>query len=804
MAASPQRMRQELEQMSLEGLALLRWRMAWRHQARTKQLAPEDHSWNFFGIQSGRGWGKTKSAANWLGIQACLDAGSYNFVVAPTHEDLMKYCFNGPTGLLNVIPRSLVLDWKISPYPILTVWTGGIPAVIMGFSAEKPNRLRGPQCLIGDTRITLADGSTCHIDAVRVGAWVQTTHGAHRVTAAWMSNPDAELWQLTTVQGRVIRGTMNHLIRVPNNGWVELWRLKKGMSLFTEEKFSVVNQMVISNGSNGWVQDLSVNESVYTCIGRFIEMSKDPLCLVTSFITWIATKRTTIPAILRRFRKLSTVGTMRGEKNKAPSNVASTWRDCTSVGNKLLGALSLVSGAIANSKAALGAIPESFVARSAATDSVPTLSNLRLENASNAAAATSPVKVFNHSATSDAGADIAQELSIGPIADTDVVLNVEKLPMRAPVYDLEIEEAHEFFANGILVHNCHRAWCDEVAAWRYPEEAWANLEFGLRLGTHPQIFWTGTPKPRPFIRQLVKLPKSVIVNGSTYENRANLADATFSNIAKYEGTVIGRQEIHGELIDPEEAGFVKRSQWKLWPAKRPLPKFRFILMSFDTAFTERNFDQKTQRTDPTACSVWGLFSHNGTDCVMLLDCWDEHLSFPQLIKRVKLERSYTYGDRDEPVLRPAIVPREQRPAHQGRPPDLMLVEDKGSGISLRQQLAQENIFMHAYNPGDMDKLSRLHAVSPMFPNGRVWAVESNTVPGQPRTWADPLITQVCSYVGEGSLDHDDLLDTATQALLYFMHKFNFTFTVHIDPHAVTKINLDKLKRASRKNPYDGG
>jgi len=92
------------------------------------------------------------------------------------------------------------------------------------------------------------------------------------------------------------------------------------------------------------------------------------------------------------------------------------------------------------------------------------------------------------------------------------------------------------------------AWCDELAAWRYPE-AWDMLMFGLRLGTNPQCIITTTPKPRKLIRKILEDDSAVIIRGSTYENRSNLAPAFFSQIVKtYEGTTLGRQELHGEVL----------------------------------------------------------------------------------------------------------------------------------------------------------------------------------------------------------------------------------------------------------------
>jgi phage terminase large subunit-like protein len=503
----PRELRDKLSRFSDEDLELLGARLRWKALARAKQLPPDDNKWDFFGIKSGRGFGKTVSGARWIADMAATDPGSYNFVIAPTHEDLIKTCFYGPTGLHGayedkagligppgkqypVLPRKLIKHSTKSP-PEITLYND---AKILGFSADVPERLRGPQC--------------------------------------------------------------------------------------------------------------------------------------------------------------------------------------------------------------------------------------------------------------------------------------------------------------------HRGWLDEVASWRYAEKAFDNFIFGLRLGKHPQVFWTGTPKPKPFIKMLMALKNSITISGSTYENAENLSDIFYENIAKYEGTRIGRQEIYGEVIDPEEAGFVKRSDWRLWPAKKPLPKFRFVVMSLDTAFTEETWNKKEQTGDPTACTVWGLFEYERRDHIMLLDAWEEYLGFPDLVRKVKHERTFTYGDTEEPLLRPALISRAQRPSHQGRTIDLLLIEDTGSGKSLVQQLATEGILAERF-PTDMDKLSKLHGASPLFPHGRVWAVESLKRPSQPRDWAEPVINQFCTYVGEGSLEHDDLLDTGTQALLLFMRKFNIRLTVRADPIKAVVAAAERLKQRKRSNPYDG-
>jgi len=360
----------------------------------------------------------------------------------------------------------------------------------------------------------------------------------------------------------------------------------------------------------------------------------------------------------------------------------------------------------------------------------------------------------------------------------------------------------------------HAAWCDEIASWKYPQDAWDNLWFGLRLGENPQVMWTGTPKPTPFMRRLVDDPNSVTTVGSTYENRENLTKSFFQNVAKYEGTKVGRQELWGEMLDPEEEGIVKRSWWRLWPDKKPLPKFEVIIMSLDTAMSERQHDKKKQSNDPSAASVWGMFSikvkgmKHPQKHVMLLDCWEEWLGFPDLVKRVKRERRLTYGDSDEPMLRPTGVRGKQRARHQGKKIDIILIETKASGLSLMQSLASEDIFTQGYNPGKADKLTRLHLTSPMWAHRRVWAIESDSTKGEPKTYMNPLITQVCSYIGEGSIERDDLLDTSTQAMRVFMDKYIGPLTIKRDPleekRQRARKAADKAKKKLKgRNPYDG-
>lgn len=104
----------------------------------------------------------------------------------------------------------------------------------------------------------------------------------------------------------------------------------------------------------------------------------------------------------------------------------------------------------------------------------------------------------------------------------------------------------------------YKIWADEVAAWRYAE-AWEQTMFGLRLGNNPQGIVTTTPKPTKLFLELLKDPRNIVTTGTTYENRANLAEGFFNYvISKYEGTRLGRQELNAEVLTDMPGALWKR------------------------------------------------------------------------------------------------------------------------------------------------------------------------------------------------------------------------------------------------------
>lgn len=132
----------------------------------------------------------------------------------------------------------------------------------------------------------------------------------------------------------------------------------------------------------------------------------------------------------------------------------------------------------------------------------------------------------------------------------------------------------------------HGAWCDELAAWRYPE-TWDQLQFGMRLGSHPRTVVTTTPRNVPIIRTLSKRTDGTVqvVRGSTFDNSKNLAPQALIELqARYAGTRLGRQELYGELLEDSEGALWTRALIEEARVEKSPPCYR-IVVAIDPAVT---------------------------------------------------------------------------------------------------------------------------------------------------------------------------------------------------------------------------
>lgn len=224
---------------------------------------------------------------------------------------------------------------------------------------------------------------------------------------------------------------------------------------------------------------------------------------------------------------------------------------------------------------------------------------------------------------------------------------------------------------------------------------------------------------------------------------------------------------------PGEGGIIKTKYIKLWPAEAKLPIFDFILQSYDGAFTEET------QNDPTGMLALGVFEHKGINKVMLLDAWEERLEYPELRKKAKEEYKSFYGEEDG--------------GQHGV--DCCLIENKGVGTSLRQDLNRSGLPARLYNPGKASKEMRAHRIAPLVEAGLLYVMESPNNPGKPVTWSDWAFKEWRLFPNAA---HDEAVDCLTQAMIYLQDAGFISIDVEDDDDG-----LEEWERRGKKviNPY---
>lgn len=140
----------------------------------------------------------------------------------------------------------------------------------------------------------------------------------------------------------------------------------------------------------------------------------------------------------------------------------------------------------------------------------------------------------------------------------------------------------------------HFAWVDELAKFEYMQEAWDQLQFGLRLGIHPQVLVTTTPRPLPLIKKLVADPDTIVTRGSTLDNTANLASNTVKQLYdRYGGTRLGRQELEGEILGDIPGALWKRGDIDEARKKEAPADLEQVLVAVDPATSAEEGSDET-------------------------------------------------------------------------------------------------------------------------------------------------------------------------------------------------------------------
>nr|QSE37339.1 MAG: terminase large subunit [Caudoviricetes sp.] len=182
------------------------------------------------------------------------------------------------------------------------------------------------------------------------------------------------------------------------------------------------------------------------------------------------------------------------------------------------------------------------------------------------------------------------------------------------------------------------AWCDELAAWNRDRDTWDMLQFCLRLGKHPQVCVTTTPKPTKLVRDILKNPKTTVTYGSTFDNSANLASTYLDAVkSQYEGTRLGRQELYAEILDEASGALWNRQTLSQCEVEVDDPvafaeTLARVVVSVDPAVSSNS------ESDMTGIVVAGI-DINGV-CYILQDATDRYTPEGWAAKAIELYHLY--------------------------------------------------------------------------------------------------------------------------------------------------------------------
>ncbi len=272
------------------------------------------------------------------------------------------------------------------------------------------------------------------------------------------------------------------------------------------------------------------------------------------------------------------------------------------------------------------------------------------------------------------------------------------------VFDVEIARTENFIANGVVSHNTR--WSKKDLTGQVLKAATQRSGEEWEVIEFPAILPSGKSLWPEFWRiEELEALRQELPNGKW--------------MAQYQ-----------QQPTSDVSAIIKREWWKVWEKDDP-PFCSYLIQSWDTAFL------KSERADYSACTTWGIFEHpddtgKNQSNIILLNAFKKRMEFPELKETANEE--YKYWN-----------------------PDSLIVEAKAAGSPLIFELRAMGIPVQEFTPSKgNDKIARLNAVADMFASGRVWVPSTH--------WAEELVEEVASFP---SGEHDDLVDSMTQALLRY-------------------------------------
>ena len=316
-------------------------------------------------------------------------------------------------------------------------------------------------CLVAGTMITVRGGDK-PIEQLTPGDVVLTRGGWRVVQAAGLTLRMARIYRVRTADGREICGTDNHPVFTEQRGFVPLCALRYGDILSTNHNAGEGGRQwaALSSSTAGGIGSLiaTIAQVGYTCIGRFgavfTETSRQDITFTTSTetrqttalktLSWWQRMRICLTTGISRTRGLVTVPTLPlGISRRQVTNGTGSMPlkfGARAHARRFARCVTTAALSLRQLICALANTPFALTSASQHTAGVATLTML-----------SGPVSCVTQRSW-QTGTPTLPHVR----ASAAVVIGVTDAG-RADVYNLTVDGESEYYANGILVHNCYDA-----------------------------------------------------------------------------------------------------------------------------------------------------------------------------------------------------------------------------------------------------------------------------------------------------------------------------------------------------------
>ena len=335
---------------------------------------------------------------------------------------------------------------------------------IPGVSKQSPNR-----CFVAGTKIMTNIGEK-NIEDIKIGDYVLTRQGYNRVTAAGLTNSKADVLTLTLSSGKLITCTKDHPIFVQKRGFLPAWKLSQGSQLegIESNPLYLTGLSISDTQTTRAKQEADIfpymikgcgENTLQCCISRFMKVLMDQFQQVATFTTMTKTLLTTIlPTLCALLTKNMDNDTQVTISKKSELS-------CPTPGNMRISGTEAtrVSSGIKNTGKNVGKVEKNPI-------------HWFVNNVVNNMIHSSPhtgrlIFVQQHvlidTMTPLNGTQSRETVNIAtPNFLSSLGISKEPVPLHvvrscdagvSPVYNITVEDNHEYYANGILVHNCDAA-----------------------------------------------------------------------------------------------------------------------------------------------------------------------------------------------------------------------------------------------------------------------------------------------------------------------------------------------------------